>query len=500
MKKRITAFVCALCLFISVILPASAAELTSEQRMERIGQIISLIESRALEYEGEDVLLYGLDRLFELYPDSYDAFLDAMLTGYDSHSMYVPGSYETAFPSAADSYVGIGISMRNEDNGSVTISSISPHGPAYGSGLMVGDRIIAVNGVNMLGAPASNMAILLKGDEGTTASITVARGPVLLTYNVTRGAVTTPNLEGKVMGDGLYYLKISRFTDAYTYMLYSNALKEMTEASTKALIIDLRGNPGGDVSMVLTFLRQLIPDDGRKYFTIAARDTELGPDVEESYSTGAGPRLNKIVILTDGESASASEIMTSSLRDLGYAVTVGETTFGKARGQSHMVFEDGAAAVVTTVALVPPSGVDYEGVGLKPDYPVENYTAKHPAASCMPVPVRRYSLGDMGYDVTLLLKALKAMELVPQDYETTVFDGKLLDGVNSLRRAMGKEEAGSLNTETVEDINLILEALSTRQVEVDAQLEKAVQVASRYTSGPLKYMIYQGRWQNLTDK
>ena len=65
---------------------------------------------------------------------------------------------------------------------------------------------------------------------------------------------------------------------------------------------------------------------------------------------------------------------------------------------------------------------------------------------------------------------------------------------------MGKEDAGFLNSETVEDINLILEALSTRQVEVDAQLEKAVQVASRYTSGPLKYMIYQGRWQNLTDK
>lgn len=126
--------------------------------------------------------------------------------------------------------------------------------------------------------------------------------------------------------------------------------------------------------MAFNILNRLIPDK-KTYFS--TRSKINGENQYEFYeSEGIGAALNKIIILQDGGSASASEIIISSLKDLGYAETVGEKSYGKGRGQYHVQLADGSVAVITGIELMSPSLVDYDGIGIAPNYEVKNTMEK----------------------------------------------------------------------------------------------------------------------------
>lgn len=473
MKRRLVSLLCVISVIIALC--PTALALTPQEDMARMDQVIALIEQKGLDYGGEDVLRRGLEEMFRRDPESFDLLMDSILSSYDPHSTYVPaGGYDTAFPSV-DSYAGIGVTLSKEGLHTM-VSEISPYGPAAKTGLLPGDILTQINGNDVTASTLEQTAELLRGAEGEKITLSVDRAGTALTFEMTRSAVTTPNLVSRGLGNDLYYIKISRFDDAYTYMLFSDAVSAMKEAGSRGLVLDLRGNPGGEINMVMNFINKLIPDDGKTYFTLRTRDGR-----ESSYvSTGRGLRLEKgIVILCDGGSASASEIMTSALHDLGYAVTVGQTTYGKARGQNHVVFEDGAAAVLTTVQLVPPSGVDYEGVGLTPDYVVENTVAAHPAAACRKLSFRQLSIGAKGLNASDLLAALRAIGYMDDNGTHNSFDREMMAAVNSFRTDMGLEPMTYVNAQTVNMINSALTSMSRLTSVNDLQLAKAVELLSK---------------------
>jgi carboxyl-terminal processing protease len=325
------------------------------------------------------------------------------------------------------------------------------------------------------------VAELVRGEDGSRVELSVLRAGVPITFTVTRSQVEVPNLEYSDLGGGVWYMRITRFSDAYTYMLNAQARNDMKNAGAQALVLDLRGNPGGEIRMALTFIDHLIDKDGVKYFTLRDREGDDRELFDNNFlSSGNGLSLNKIVILTDHETASAAEIMTAALHDTGYAVTVGETTFGKARGQNHLVFDDGSAAVLTTVQLVPPSGVDYEGKGLAPDVPVENRREGHPASACRRLSFRRLSMGARGQDVTDLQNAMKALGYLEDWYESDVFDGELLGAVNAFLNTVGENPMTYVNARTAGLINARLDDLSRLHIVRDDQLAKAVEIAGTY--------------------
>ncbi len=497
MKHRLLSLLLLPALLLTLVLPVHAA--TGQELVMKMDQILSLVENLALDYTPltfENALLQqDLAQRFDEDPALFDHLMDEILSSLDSHSMYLPaGTYSEAF-GAEESYVGIGITMEQAD-GQVRVKAIDQNGPAAGTGLQIGDILTSVNGQPLPSNVLNDIAALVRGEAGTSVTIGVRRGVLELTFTITRAPIVMPTLTGRQLEEGIYYMDLERFTGDDVADEFRYQMLELTRLQSKVLIFDLRGNPGGDLNLVTYILNRLIPDDDVPYFAI---ETRPGLSGSKTYtSDGRGPRLNQIILLTDGGSASASEVMTAALCDLNYAVSVGTTTLGKARGQQHFVYEDGSAAVITTVRLVPPSGIDYEGSGLKPDYAVENRSVRHPAAFCRKLNFRYLARGTKSWQTAELQAALKAMGYLAADCTEADFGKQTLDALNRFRADCGLRPMTYLNAESVNRINQNLEALSQQTLPFDAQLDKALELARTYIRKPLQYTADKyGQFRNI---
>lgn len=498
MKKKLTSLLLLPILILSLCLPVHAAD--SGMLAVKMNHILDLVERFALEYDPaviNDDLRADLTRLINEDPTRFDILMNEVLSGLDAYSMYLPAeTYDAAF-GTPEGYAGIGITMELVD-GQAHVKAIDPNGPAAATGMQPGDILISANDRPLPYNDLDGIASMIRGEAGTTVRVGVHRGTLDMTFTITRAAIETPTLTGRQLEEGIYYMDLERFSGNELEDEFRYYMLELTRLQSKVLILDLRGNPGGDLSIVTDMLNRLIPDDDIPYFALEGRaDTALS--VDETYtSTGRGPRLNKILLLTDSGSASASEIMTGSLCDLGYALSIGETTYGKARGQQHLIYEDGSAAVITIARLVLPSGVDYEGIGLCPDYAVENREGRHPAAFCRKLDFKYLGQGDRSWKVDLLQDALKAIGYLPADCAEDFFGPVTLDALNRFRADCGLGYKTYFNAESQIRINACLEALSQQTVPVDTQLNKALELARTYARQPLQYTADKyGQFENL---
>lgn len=496
-KKRLLSLVCALALLCSLALPALAY--TPQEQYDNLMAVIELIKQVGINSStDDDPLQKGLLALFEKDPEAYDKLMDAMLGSYDRYSNFVPaGNYEVSYPSNGD-YVGVGITLEQYGQ-EIRIADVTEGGSAAKAGVMAGDIITTIGGQSAYGMTITDASTLLRGEEGTKVTLGVRRSTGGYTFVLTRGTISISNFTSKSLEDGIYYMKWSRFAETTAYIQFVFSIQDLVENRAKVLILDLRGNPGGEVDMALNALNRLIPDADKTFFTITSRD---GEDIvyQESHSEGMGPRMNKIIILADGASASASEIMISSLRDLGYAEVVGETTYGKARGQYHLVFDDGSAVVLTGLELVPPSKQDYDGVGLVPDYEVENTLAPHPASVCDKVPERFLNITNWSEDTAKLNRALIALELLDETAKQDLyeFDALTRDALNEFRGFNGLAPQDYLDVQTAQLLNARLAQFEGQQVAVDRQMEKALELAREYARQPLQYTVDEyGNFKNI---
>ena len=492
MKKTLCTLLLLPVLLLSLCLPAYAAD--TEALLLKMNNILDMVEYLALNYDPaviNDDLRAQLTSAIENDPSRFDQLMDDVLSDLDRYSMYLSGgTYDIAFGSEQP-YVGIGITMTPID-GKIYVKAIDPTGPAAATGLQVGDILTAVDGQPILSDDTSAVAALVRGEEGTPVRIGILRGTLEMTFTMTRASIEQPVLTGRQMEDGVYYMDLNRFSGEDLDDTFRYYLSEATRLQSKVLILDLRGNPGGDLTAVTNMLGRLIPD-AADYFSTADRWKEV------TYSAhGRGPRFNQIFLLTDGDSASASEIMTAALCDLNYATSIGQTTYGKGRGQQHLVYPDGSAAVITTLELIPLSGMDYDGIGLTPDYTVADRTAAHPAAACRLLSFRSLKPGDRTWKTTHLQKALCAMGYLEQDHGEADFGPATLDALNRFRADCGLEPMRFLNAESISRINLCLQELSQRTVEVDAPLNTALKLARDYVRQPLQYAADKyGQFKNL---
>lgn len=286
-----------------------------------------------------------------------------------------PGEYDQANIPLEGEYEGIGAWVDTESE-FLTIISAMPGSPAEAAGLLPGDQVLAVDGQDMTGVPAQLVIRRVMGPEGTTVVLTIRRENESEPFDVsvTRRRIAIPSVESRMLDEGVAYVRLSTFGDGTVGEL-RQALRELLAEDPAGLILDLRGNGGG-------YLRAAV-DVSSEFIDSGVVLTERFGDGREEpyYSDGDGLAVEiPLVVLINGGSASAAEIVAGAIQDHGRGWLVGERSFGKGSVQNWHPLQDDAGAVRVTIARwYTPDGRSIQDDGLLPDIQVESTQEGFPA-------------------------------------------------------------------------------------------------------------------------
>ena len=482
MKHRFLALFTALCLFFCLIPAAHAAEIpdyTPQQQLNILQDIADRLRHDGLYSSTEDdPISDALLTQLQADPALFDRLMAAMLDGYDPYSGYIPaGSYSTAYESET-TYAGIGVTIQAHPQGAL-VTDVNLQGPAALAGIKMGDILTHAAGKSFKGLDVSAVSDVLRGNAGTKVTVTVLRGKETLTFELERAAITQLNFSGAPVADGVFYMKWSRIQDDGSYTYFRLMLAQLVREGYEALILDLRDNPGGSLDLAFTLTSDLIPD--RVPFFRTARRDLMGHDELQGhfiYAEGDGASIPHLYVLINGESASAAEIIAAGLRDGANATLIGETTYGKARGQQHFVLNYDAGVVFTTIKLLTLAGEDYEGVGIAPHIEVHNSVLPGEDAIVVPtdVALAPYSCSDNALLVNRALVALGVLDQLPEKpYQL----GE--DTVNALNRLQAayqlQDSTPGAGIPTLLLVNRLLDLQLQGRYVQDDQLNTAIQLA-----------------------
>ncbi|MBR5020984.1 MAG: PDZ domain-containing protein [Oscillospiraceae bacterium] len=295
-----------------------------------------------------------------------DAAAAAMVaaTG-DRWSGYIPAAeYQDYLDRANNSYVGVGMTIRTQENSGFEVIRVEPNGPAAEAGVEPGDLVVAVFGQRVEGMTANDVSLLVKGEAGTTVDLTFARGEEELTFTMERREIQTIVAEGRMLEDGIGLVYIYNF-DARCADETIAAIEALLDQGAEKLIFDVRNNPGGYASELVKVLDYLLPE---------------GPLFRSEYYTGK-VTVDKsdddcleipMAVLMNGDSYSAAEFFAAALEEYEAAFTVGEPTTGKGYFQTTTRLSDGSAVRLSIGKYTTPNGVSLAEVGgLTPNIQVD---------------------------------------------------------------------------------------------------------------------------------
>ena len=263
-------------------------------------------------------------------------------------------------------YVGIGIYMTADQKlDKVKVLSPIKESPAEKAGIEPGDIIVSVNGKTYKASEMSTMANDIKGEEGTEVEITILRGTETKEFKVKREKIKVNPVEGKVLANNVGYIKFTSF-DETTAEDFKERYEELKKSNIKSLIIDLRNNGGGLVDQALKIADYMTEKDSVLLYEVDKNGKE-----EVKKSENAPIITEPIVILTNENTASASEILAGALKDLGRAKIVGTKTYGKGVIQQILSIKDGSGIKLTVEEYQTPNRNKINKIGIEPDETVE---------------------------------------------------------------------------------------------------------------------------------
>lgn len=324
----------------------------------------------------------GFDSLYETYDtimseyykdvDS-DKLIEGAINGMlesldDEHTMYFDKKSKEEFDSElSGNYYGIGAQIQLTSDETIKITKVFDNSPAKKAGLKEDDVFVSVDGTSVKGKSATEVANMLKSDSVKTSTIVVKRNDKELTFKVTKENITLFSVSSEMLdnnGKNVGYLSVSIFGQK-TYSQFKDALTKLEKQDMDSLIIDLRGNTGGYLSTVTNMLEEFI-DKGNVIYQI-----QSSSGVKQYKTVKASEKKYKIVVLIDGGSASASEIMSAAMKEVYGATLVGQTTYGKGTVQTTKNLSNGSMIKYTIEKWLTPSGKNIDKEGIKPDYEVE---------------------------------------------------------------------------------------------------------------------------------
>jgi carboxyl-terminal processing protease len=284
----------------------------------------------------------------------------------DKHAEYFPQEvYSKIMESYSGTTSGIGVVVTVNDKKQVIIVNTIENTSAFEEGLKAGDIITGVNGTNVEGVPLEKVVSLIKGKEGTTVGITVFRSSENkdISFTVERRRFYVPNFYASILEENIVYIQYTDFQDQGAQKL-EEKLKTMVNEQTTGIILDLRNNLGGILNDAVG-LCDLFLDSGT-LVTVKGRNN-YKDSFEEFKAKQGGYTKIPMIVLINGYSASASELVAGALKDLGRATLIGEKSYGKGTVQILEMLSDGSGLKFTTAKYYLPSGVTIDGTGIQPD-------------------------------------------------------------------------------------------------------------------------------------
>lgn len=304
----------------------------------------------------------------ETDPDELlDVGLDALLKALDDqHSSYLtPTANKRLGEDLSGSFFGVGFTLRvDEDLDRPAVVSVIKGSPSEAAGVKANDVIMSVDGHDTKGEPLDAVVLRIRGKKGTKVKLEVERNGEPESFTITREKIDIPDFESEVVDGNIGVLKLFEFNSGVSDKLRS-AVREMKQNGVQGFILDLRNDPGGLLDESVTAASVFIEDG-----PVVSYKAKGEKEVMEYASGGAETDL-PVVVLVNGGSASASEILAGALQDRGRAVLVGSKTYGKGSVQKVFELANGGAAKLTIALYYLPNGESIDGKGITPDVLVD---------------------------------------------------------------------------------------------------------------------------------
>ena len=343
-----------------------------------IKHVVSSISGEARVSKDADAklgLLEGLIDELYLYRDDLDddVLTEGIYKGYieaigDPYTVYYD-EMETKdlFQSFEGEFSGVGaVLSQNINTMEIVINNVYDDSPAKKAGLLNGDVIVQVDDRELQGEELSEVVTWIRGEKGTDVDIHVYRESEgkIIKCTVTRDVIKAVTVKDKMIDDNIGYMQITEF-DSVTYDQFVESLDKLDSEGMEGLIIDLRGNPGGNLDTTVDMLKEILPEG----VIVSTRDRKGN---EEEYTNEEDNTFDKpLVLLVDEYSASASEIFSGAVKDYGIGTLVGTQTFGKGIVQNVLDLQDGTSIKITVSEYFTPSGENIHEKGITPDVVVE---------------------------------------------------------------------------------------------------------------------------------
>jgi len=335
--------------------PGANADKTPYKEIEKFAKILQYIEANYVEETKPS-------RLFE-------GAINGLLLGLDPHSAYMaPDVYKEMKEETSGKFGGLGIEVTVQD-GYITVITPIDDTPAYRAGIKTGDKIIKIDGKSTKDMPLPEAVTLMRGDIGGKVKMTILRQGERkpLEYELARESVKLQSVRSVRLDDKIGYLRISSFMESTADDLGKHLDKLSRPKKIDGLILDLRGNPGGLLDQAVRVVNAFV-DEGPVVYTIG-RDRA---NKEVEYAQKGRQRTDvPVVVLVDGSSASASEIVAGALQDYRRAVIAGQKTFGKGSVQTIVPLGDDSGLKLTIARYYTPSGRSIQARGILPDVLIE---------------------------------------------------------------------------------------------------------------------------------
>ena len=301
-----------------------------------------------------------------------EALLEGAIKGYisglgDQYSeYYTPEELEEYKEETLGNFVGIGIYMvKDEEKNVIRVLTPIKDTPAYNAGILPGDIIYKIDGVTYTGDQMSEAAKNIKGDIGTKVKLELIRDTETISLEIERATIKVNHVESEVLSDNIGYLKISTFDEGCAKE-FKEKYDEIKAKNIQSLIIDLRNNGGGIVDEATNIADLFTDKDSSLLITVDKNNNEeITKSKTEKYIDVP------VIVLTNSNTASASEILTGALKDNKVAKVVGTTSYGKGVIQNLLTLTDGSGIKITTNEYYTPNRTKINKVGITPDEQVE---------------------------------------------------------------------------------------------------------------------------------
>ena len=301
-----------------------------------------------------------------------DGAIDGMVKSLnDPHSNYLsPKMYKTLMEQTEGSFAGIGVVMGMDNEQKIHIVGIMENSPGQKAGLQEGDEILAVDGGPVTQIAFDEVAAHVRGQAGTDVVLTIMRDNANQDITITRDNIKLKTVGHKMLDNNIGYIQIVSFSED-TANEFNEAYNDLKNQGMKALVLDLRNNPGGLLTTCVEIAKKLVP----KGEIVSIVDKQGN---KETYSSSLEAPEYPLVVLINKNSASASEILSGAIQDTKTGTIIGNTSYGKGSVQTILpMFEDDAVKL-TIAKYYTPSGRSIDGTGITPDIEInldENATS-----------------------------------------------------------------------------------------------------------------------------